>query len=83
MKYIFRVYVECIIKHITFFYRRHARSVVSHSFQPHVLYVARQAPVWKFPGKTTGVGCHFLLQAIFPPQNQTRVPCISMWPPCH
>ena len=24
---------------------------------------------WDFPGKNTGVGCHFLLQEIFPPQG--------------
>ena len=24
---------------------------------------------WDFPGKTTGVGCHFLLQWIFPTQG--------------
>ena len=29
--------------------------------------VACQAPLcqWDFPGKNTGVGCHFLLQGIF------------------
>ena len=25
--------------------------------------VACQAPLWDSPGKNTGVGCHFLLQA--------------------
>ena len=29
---------------------------------------ARQAP-WDSPGKSTGVGCHFLLQRIFPTQG--------------
>ena len=24
---------------------------------------------WNFPGKNTGVGCHFLLQGIFPTQG--------------
>ena len=24
---------------------------------------------WDFPGKNTGVGCHFLLQGIFPTQG--------------
>ena len=24
---------------------------------------------WNFPGKDTGVGCHFLLQGIFPTQG--------------
>ena len=28
--------------------------------------VAYQAPPWDSPGKSTGIGCHFLLQGIFP-----------------
>ena len=28
---------------------------------------------WNFPGKITGVGCHFLLQRIFPIQDLTQV----------
>ena len=41
--------------------------------------VARQTPLcpWDFPGKNTGVGCHFLLQGIFPPKDQTRISCIG------
>ena len=33
---------------------------------------ACQAPLtpWDFPGKNTGVGCHFLLQGIFPTQGR-------------
>ena len=32
--------------------------------------VAHQAPCpWDFPGKNTGVGCHFLLQGILPTQG--------------
>ena len=32
--------------------------------------VAYQVPhPWDFPGKSTGVGCHFLLQRIFPTQG--------------
>ena len=27
---------------------------------------------WNFPGKNTGVGCHFLLQGIFPIQRMAR-----------
>ena len=30
--------------------------------------VARQVP-WDFPGKDTGVGCHFLFQGFFPTQG--------------
>ena len=32
--------------------------------------VAHQGfPTWDFPGKNTGVGCHFFLQGIFPTQG--------------
>ncbi|MGE2757601.1 hypothetical protein, partial [Escherichia coli] len=30
---------------------------------------ARLLCPWDFPGKNTGVGCHFLLQGIFPTQG--------------
>ena len=32
------------------------------------------APSWDFPGKSTGVGCHFLLQGIFPAQEADALP---------
>ena len=32
---------------------------------------------WNFPGKSAGVGCHFLLQGIFPTQSQTQVSRIT------
>ena len=31
--------------------------------------VARLLSPWDFPGKNAGVGCHFLLQGILPPQG--------------
>ena len=37
-------------------------SVVSNSLRPHRLCPARLLCQWNFPGKNTGVGCHFLLQ---------------------
>ena len=39
--------------------------------------VAGQAPLWDFPGKNTGVGCHFLLQGIVPIQDRNSVSCIG------
>ena len=36
-------------------------SVVSDSLRPHGLSPARLLYPWDFPGKNTGVGCHFLL----------------------
>ena len=40
-------------------------SVVSDSLQPCGLYPIRLLCPRNFPGKNTGVGCHFLLQGIF------------------
>ena len=37
---------------------------------------------WNFPGKNTGVGCHFHHQGIFRPRDQTSasyVSCIGRW----
>ena len=50
-----------------------SRSVVSDSFQPHGLEPTRLLHPWNFPGKSTGVGCHFLLQRIFPTQGSNLV----------
>ena len=36
---------------------------------PHGLYPARVLCPWNFLGKSTGVGCHSLLQEIFPTQR--------------
>ena len=35
-------------------------------FKPQISYLLSP---WNFPGKNTGVGCHFLLQRIFPTQR--------------
>ena len=45
-----------------------SHSVMSDSLGPHGLYglyPSRLLCPWNSPGKTTGVGCHFLLQRIF------------------
>ena len=39
-------------------------SVMSESLQPHGLKHTRLLSPWNSPGKSTGVGCHFLLQGI-------------------
>ena len=46
-----------------------SRSIVSDSLQPHGLQPTRLFRPWDSPGKNTGVGCHFLLQGIFPTQG--------------
>ena len=44
-------------------------SVVSDSLQPCGLQPSRLPRPWDSPGKNTEVGCHFLLQGIFPTQG--------------
>ena len=46
-----------------------SHSVVSDSLQPDVLQPTRFLCPWDASGKNTGVGCHFLLQGIFPTQG--------------
>ena len=55
----------------------HACSVMSSSLQPHGLWLIRFLCSWDFSGKNTGVGCHILLQGIFPTQGQTLLSCVS------
>ena len=46
--------------------------------------VACQPPLsWDSPGKSTGVGCHLLLQGIFPTQESNHVSCIDRQVLCH
>ena len=42
---------------------------MSDSLRPHGLWPTRLLSSWDFPGMNTGVGCHFLLQGIFPTQG--------------
>ena len=46
-----------------------SHSVVSDSLRPHGLEPTRLLHPWGFPGKSTEVGCHFLLQGNFPTQG--------------
>ena len=45
--------------------------IMSDSFWPHGLEPTRLLCPWDFPGKSTGVGCHCLLQRVFPIQGVT------------
>ena len=47
-----------------------SRSVVSNSLWPDGLQPTRLLCPWDSPGKNTGVGCHALLQGIFPTREQ-------------
>ena len=42
---------------------------MSNSLRPYGLSPTRLLNPWDFPGKSTGVDCHFLLQGIFPTQG--------------
>ena len=42
---------------------------MSNSLQPHGLQPTRLLCPWDFPGKNTGMGCHFPLQGMFPTQG--------------
>ena len=57
--------------------RKCQHSVVSNSFRPHRLLLTRLLCPWNSPGKNTEVGCHSLLQGIFPNQvlNLSLPPC--------
>ena len=46
--------------------RRWTSSVVSDTQRPHGLQPSRLLRPWDFPGKSTGVGCHCLLQQMKP-----------------
>ena len=49
--------------------QKQSKAVVPNSLQPHGLQPTRILCPWDFPGKDSGVGCHFLLQGIFPTQG--------------
>ena len=54
-----------------------ACSALSDSVRPHGLQPSRLLCPWNFPGKNTGVGCHFLLQGMFRPGDEPS----SLTPP--
>ena len=65
---------------------KQSRSVVSDSLRPRGLSPTRLLRPWDSPGKNTGVGCHFLLQGVFPTQgsNSGLPHCSQMlWPLSH
>ena len=50
---------------------------MSDSLRPHSLQPARLLHPWDFHGKSTGVGCHFLLQGFFLTQGLN--PAVLPW----
>ena len=45
---------------------------VSDSLRHYGLKPAKLLCLWDFPGKNTGVGCHALLQGIFPTKRSNK-----------
>ena len=70
-----RTHVSCIaggfltLSHWRKWKWKWSHSVVSDSLRPHGRLPTRLLCPWDFPCKSTGVGCHFLLQSIFPTQG--------------
>ena len=56
-----------------------SRSVLSNSSWPHGLQPTRLLCPWDFPGKSTGVGCHCLLQPGMLRTIQLRARPVSHW----
>ena len=54
--------------------RAQSHQVLANSSRLHGLQPARLLCPWVSPGKKTGVGCHALLQVIFPSQGWNPVP---------
>ena len=55
-----------------------SHSVMSDSWLPFRLLPTRLLCLWDFSGKNTRVGCHFLLQEIFPTQGSNLHHCVSL-----
>ena len=65
--------------HIVCVQHAHTRSIVSDSSCDPMDCSTLLCP-WDFPGKNTGVGCHFLLQGIFLTQaSNLRLLCLLHW----
>ena len=59
-----------------------SRSVVSDSLRPHGLQPTRLLHPWDFPGKSTGVGCHCLLQCMkVESENEVAQSCLTLSDP--
>ena len=66
--------LPCILFDIYFICCVLSHSVMSDSLQTFGLQPTRLLCPWDFPGKSTGAGCHFLLQGIF--LTQWSTPCL-------
>ena len=61
---------------------KQSRSVVSDSSRPNGLQPTRLLHPWDFPGKSTGVGCHFLLQCMkMKSESEVAQSCLTLHDP--
>ena len=67
IQYIFKIFSACAC----------VCSVMSDSLWPHGMQPARLLCPWDFPGKNTGVGCHFSSKGSSWPRDRIRVSCVS------
>ena len=44
-----------------------------------LLFCSVMSDSWDFPGKSTGVGCDFLLWGFSWPRDRTHISCVSRW----
>ena len=65
------------IKHIVYSCCVFSHSVMSDSLSPMGYRPPDFSCSRDFPGKNTGVGCHFLLQRISRPRDWTQAPCTA------
>ena len=56
-------------------------SVVSDSVRPHRRQPTELSSPWDFPGKNTGVGCHFLLQCMKVKESEVAQSCPTLSDP--
>ena len=66
-------YILCIYDHVYIIYNEVAQSCPT-LCDPMDCVAYRLLLPWDFPSKKTGVGCHFLLQEIFPTQGLNTGP---------
>ena len=61
--------ISCVCVCVSVYPHPFSYSAVSDSLRPHGLCPTSLLCPWHFPGKNTGLGCHFLPQRIFPSQG--------------
>ena len=65
-----------------YYYYYSVASVVSDSVPPHGLQPTRLLRPWDSPGKSTGVGCHFLLQCMeVESESEVAQSCLTLSDP--